>query len=129
MSVNIKQNGDLNKVANNISIVQANWNDKDNTTKNTCIKNQPETLKTLEEISANTNENALAGANAVKELNESLGVIGNAIYEFNSMVDERTTLVKNAWESVAYIPVSNLTNSQYSKLTILSQNSAKCSVA
>ena len=72
MSVNIKQNGNLTKVANNISIVQANWNDKDNTSKNTCIKNQPETLKTLEEISANTDENALAGANAVKELNSSL---------------------------------------------------------
>ena len=72
MSVNIKQNGNLTKVANNISIVQANWNDKDNTSKNTCIKNQPETLKTLEEISANTDENALAGANAVKELSSSL---------------------------------------------------------
>lgn len=74
MSVNVKQNGNLTKVANNISIVQANWNDKDNTNKSTCIKNQPETLNTLEEISASTNENALAGANAVKELNDSLGV-------------------------------------------------------
>ena len=55
MSVNIKQNGDLTKVANNISIVQANWNDINNTEKNTCIKNQPETLTTLEEITANTN--------------------------------------------------------------------------
>ena len=72
MSVNVKQNGDLTKVANNISIVQANWNDMNNTDKNTCIKNQPETLTTLEEITANTNENALAGANAVKELNDSL---------------------------------------------------------
>ena len=79
MSVNIKQNGDLTKVANNISIVQANWNDKDDTTKNTCIRNQPETLNTLEEISANTNGNALAGANAVKELNDSLGNLSDDV--------------------------------------------------
>lgn len=77
MSVNVKQNGNLTKVANNISIVQANWNDINNTEKNTCIKNQPETLTTLEEIEANTNDNALAGAKAVKELNESLvNIIG-----------------------------------------------------
>lgn len=73
MSVNIKENGDLTKVANNISIAQANWNDRNDTTKNTCIKNQPATLSTLEEIAANTDENALAGANAVKELSDSLG--------------------------------------------------------
>ena len=72
MSVNIKENGDLTTVANNISITQANWNDRGNTNKNTCIKNQPATLKTLEEVSANTDENALVGANAVKELNDSL---------------------------------------------------------
>ena len=77
MSVNVKQNGDLTKVANNISIVQANWNDINNTDKNTCIKNQPETLNTMEEITANTNENALAGANAVKELSDSLEGVSN----------------------------------------------------
>ena len=72
MSVNIKENGNLTTVANNISITQANWNDRGNTNKNTCIKNQPATLKTLEEVSANTDENALVGANAVKELSDSL---------------------------------------------------------
>ena len=72
MSVNIKQNGDLVKVANNISIVQANWNDRGNTSKSTCIRNQPATLKSLDEISANTDTNALAGASAVKELNDGL---------------------------------------------------------
>lgn len=99
MSVNIKENGDLTKVANNISIVQANWDDKDNTTKNTCIRNQPETLTSLEAITANTNENALAGANAVKELNDSLtkkafgitwtqfwGVSGQAIINVNTHI-------------------------------------------
>ena len=80
MSVNVKQNGDLTKVANNISIVQANWNDINNTDKNTCIKNQPETLNTMEEITANTNENALAGANAVKELSDSLVKYKSAQY-------------------------------------------------
>ena len=72
MSVNVKQNGNLTTVANNVSITQANWNDRGNTNKNTCIKNQPATLTTLEQISANTDANALAGANAVKELNDSL---------------------------------------------------------
>lgn len=72
MSVNIKQNGDLVKIANNTSIVQADWNDREETTKSSHIKNQPATLKTLEEIAANVDENALTGANAVKELNDSL---------------------------------------------------------
>ena len=42
MSVNIKKDGELVKIANNISIVQADWNDRNNTNKNTCIKNQPD---------------------------------------------------------------------------------------
>ena len=78
MSVNVKQNGNLTTVANNISITQANWNDRGNTDKNSCIKNQPATLNTLEEISANTDANALAGANAVKELSDRLDDINLA---------------------------------------------------
>ena len=72
MSVNVKQNGELVKIANNISVVQADWNDKENTSKVSCIRNQPDTLKTLNEISTNTDENALAGATSVKELINSL---------------------------------------------------------
>ena len=89
MSVNIKENGDLTTVANNISITQANWNDRGNTNKNTCIKNQPATLKTLEEVSANTDENALVGANAVKELNDSLTTLLN-IYNPSGRIPEKT---------------------------------------
>ena len=88
MSVNIKENGNLTTVANNISITQANWNDRGNTNKNTCIKNQPATLKTLEEVSANTDENALVGANAVKELSDSLENLPNQIKEIGTTTIE-----------------------------------------
>ena len=70
MSVNVKQNGELVKVANNISIVQANWNETDDS-KVACIRNKPETLKTINEINENTDENALAGASVIKELIET----------------------------------------------------------
>lgn len=89
MSVNIKENGNLTTVANNISIAQANWNDRGNTSKNTCIKNQPATLKTLEEVSANTDENALVGANAVKELNESLNQVETLKFLNNRVILKR----------------------------------------
>ena len=67
MSVNIKQNGELIKIANNVSIVQADWNDRENTDKKSCIKNQPETIKTMADLKACEDENALAGAIAVVE--------------------------------------------------------------
>ena len=67
MSVNIKQNGELVKIANNVSIVQADWNDRENTDKNTSIKNQPETIKTMADLIGCQDENALAGAMAVVE--------------------------------------------------------------
>ena len=95
MSVNIKQNGDLIRVANNVSIVQADWNDKDNITKGTCIKNQPDTLKTLDEIAANTDENALVGAAAVKELIENGIGENNIVYltkaEYDALPDTKLT--------------------------------------
>ena len=72
MSVNVKQNGELVKIANNISMVQANWNETDDS-KASCIRNKPDTLKTINEINENTDENALVSANAIKELSESLG--------------------------------------------------------
>ena len=67
MSVNIKQNGELVKIANNISIVQADWNDRENTNKNTSIKNQPDTIKTMADLIECQDANALAGAMAVVE--------------------------------------------------------------
>ena len=80
MSVNVKQNGELVKIANNISMVQANWNDRENTSKTSCIRNQPATLKTLQEINDNTDENALVSANAVKELADSIDGTSNIVY-------------------------------------------------
>ena len=79
MSVNVKQNGELVKIANNISVVQANWNETD-TSKTSCIRNKPETLKTLQEINDNTDENALVSANAVKELADSIDGTSNIVY-------------------------------------------------
>lgn len=72
MSVNIKKDGELVKIANNISIVQADWNDRNNTNKNTCIKNQPDTIKTMADLEVCEDENALAGAMTVKELNDKV---------------------------------------------------------
>lgn len=71
MSVNIKTTDGLQKIASNVTITHSNWNETD-TSKNSCILNKPSTLTTMEEINANTNEEALAGATAVKELNSSL---------------------------------------------------------
>ena len=70
MSVNVNQNGELIRIANNIFVVQANWNETTNS-KSTCIRNKPDTLKTNNEINENTDENALAGATAIKELLEN----------------------------------------------------------
>ena len=97
MSVNIKQNGDLVKVANNISIVQANWNDRGNTSKSTCIRNQPATLKSLDEISANTDTNALAGASAVKEF---IGGGAAKVNYNNSLSGMEATTVQGAIDEV-----------------------------
>ena len=72
MSVNIKQNGELNRIANNFSIVQANWDATDDTN-GTFIRNKPETVTTLEEVSASTNDTKdLVSASVVKELNDGL---------------------------------------------------------
>ena len=76
MSVNVKQNGDLVRIANNYSIIQADWNEED-INKSSHIKNQPTTLKTLDEIAASSNEGALAGATALKELMEKLDNTGS----------------------------------------------------
>ena len=76
MSVNVKQNGDLVRIANNYSIIQADWNEED-INKSSHIKNQPTTLKTLDEIAASSNEGALAGATALKELMEKLDSTGS----------------------------------------------------
>lgn len=134
MSVNIKQNGELIKIANNASIVQADWNDRENPNKNTCIKNQPETIKTLEEINSNVNENSLAGATAVKELNikldkipsQNLGVnktaVDNSIYlddaansklvEFTmyGKANQNTTTGKNLLQYPFYETASKTSN-------------------
>ena len=107
MSVNIKQNGDLVKVANNISIVQANWNDKDNTSKSTCIRNQPATLKTLEEISVNIEENALAGAYAVKELKDSLTNENNESFNFGVKDGVRGFYTDPSRADDSFIPFSS----------------------
>jgi len=76
MSVNVKTSEGLTKIANNVSIVQANWNETDEN-KNTHIKNKPEVLTTMEELEASTNDSDLVGAGAVKEVNDRL-VIANA---------------------------------------------------
>lgn len=94
MSVNVKQNGELVKIANNISMVQANWNETD-TSKTSCIRNKPETLKTLQEINDNTDENALVSANAVKELADSIDGTSNIVYltkeQYEALPDSKLT--------------------------------------
>ena len=75
MSVNVKTSEGLTKIANNVSIVQANWNETDEG-KSTCIKNKPEVLTTMEEVNASTYDD-LVGATAVKELNNRL-ILTNA---------------------------------------------------
>ena len=80
MSINIKENGILKKIIG--TLVRANWNDRLNINKSSCIENQPPTLKNIEEISANTDENALAGAVAVKEVYDSLQNENNESFNF-----------------------------------------------
>ena len=109
MSINLKYNGILKKLANNFSIVQANWNDRGKTDKATSIKNQPATLKTIEEISANTDENALAGANAVKEVYDSLE--GHGVCEL--LAETNSTDTNNT------IEISNIKNFRYLLFIIL----------
>ena len=86
MSVNIKQNDELVRITGN-SIVQADWNDKDNENKVSCIKNQPDTLTTMEAVLANEDDAALAGAAALKELNDSVN---------RPIVENRTDLMSVA---------------------------------
>ena len=86
MAYYVKKNGQLEKIAGNVSISHADWNETDDR-KFTKIKNRPDTLNTLDEIMSNENEHSLAGANAVKELTNSVATIANELMETSAKVD------------------------------------------
>lgn len=86
MAYYIKKNGQLEKIAGNVSISQADWNETDNR-KITKIKNQPETLKTLDAVVDNSNENALVGANALKELTTTVAGMGSELIKTSAKVN------------------------------------------
>jgi len=100
MSVNVKTIEGLQKIASNVSITQANWSETD-TSKNSCIVNKPATLTTIEEIEANTNNSALAGANAVKELNQKIDDYDYTLYVLEPTEDIESAYIhvekKNGW--------------------------------
>ena len=109
MSVNVKQNGDLVRIANNYSIVQADWNEED-VNKSSHIKNQPTTLKTLDEIAASTDEGALAGASALKELMENSGGGTGSII--------KVQLLSTKGNTISNVGITlNIKNEEYSSTT------------
>lgn len=86
MAYYVKKNGQLEKIAGNVSISQADWNETDDR-KFTKIKNQPETLKTLDAVAENSNENALVGANALKELTTTVAGMGSELIKTSAKVN------------------------------------------
>lgn len=86
MAYYVKKNGQLEKIAGNVSISQADWNETDDR-KITKIKNQPETLKTLDAVVENSNENALVGANAMKELTTTVAGMGSELIKTSAKVN------------------------------------------
>jgi hypothetical protein len=86
MAYYIKKNGELEKIAGNVALAQADWNETDDR-KITKIKNKPETLKTLDAVVENSNENALVGANAMKELTTTVAGMGSELIKTSAKVN------------------------------------------
>lgn len=98
MAYYVKKNGQLEKIAGNVSISQADWNETDDR-KFTKIKNKPDTIKTMEELTGCQDENALAGALMVKEgISEVKNTIPTKTSQLTNDAGFKTT-DNNTWKA------------------------------